>query len=435
MATEPTYRATGCCGGNAVRNAADDVPTAPTVQRGGATPQRMIVTADSYQANVSLIAPTEGDARFIAGSPAITTEPRRGIPGAVARLAWQCGYALSEEMTSAVIVAGPPVRLHVVGERGVDDVAALAIVEQFGIARVVAETVAPAGHRTRDRSWHQSLTDAWRDGRIEALLIIVPPGALPLWATQLLTTLNETASSGEVRCLVLASDADLAAALPPNTIFIPRGEHIAPQLTTALNRIRAARFLYRIQEEMPLLSRPEALAAALRAVSAARGRPAIYLDAADGTTALVADETGAAIYHDPDIDCARGAIRLLNQCEPEHITRWIPFATGANSLRTWALRRISWPMALLTDEEDRAIAAAFARVAIRQVLGKALARIPDGALWILGPTLARLGSSAMALRFVADLMPSIPVAVVACDSDDLLSTIGALAVPYPADAS
>lgn len=418
-----------------MRNAADDVSAAPTVQQGGATPQRMIATADSYQANVSLIAPTEGEARFIAGSPAITTEPRRGIPGAVARLATQCGHVLSEEMTSAVIVAGPPVRLHVVGERSVDDAAALEIAERYGVARIVAETVTPTRHRARDRSWHQPLTDAWGAGRIEALLVVIPPGALPLWAAQLLTALNEMVPPGDARCLVLASDADLAAALPPDTIFIPRGEHIAHQLTDALNRMRAGRLQHRIPDETPLLSRPEALALAMRAVSAERGRPAVYLDVADGTTAIIADETGVTVYHDADIDCARGAIRLLNRCEPEQIIRWIPFTPDANSLRTWALRRISWPMALLTDEEDRAIAAAFARMAIRLVLDTALERIPDGALWILGPTLARLGSSAAALRVVADLMPPIRVAVVACDSDDLLPATGALAIPSPADAS
>jgi hypothetical protein len=202
-----------------------------------------------------------------------------------------------------------------------------------------------------------------------------------------------------------------------------------------LNRLRAARFVQQILDETPLLSRPEALAGALHAVSVERGQPSVYFDVADGTTAIVADETGSVVYHDPDIDCARGAIRLLNRCDPEHIARWIPFPLDANSLRTWALRRMSWPMALLTDADDRAIAAAFSRVAIRLVLGKAVERIPDGALWILGPTLARLGSSAAALRIVADLMLSVRVAVVICDNDDLIPTISALAIPYPTDAA
>ncbi len=418
-----------------MRNAADDVSAVPTIPPGGVTPQRIIVTANSYQANLALIAPTEGDARFIAGSPAIVTEPQRGMRGALARLACQCGYALSGEMTSAVVVAGPPVRLHIVGERSRDDATALGIAERYGVAHVVAETAIPSRQRARNRSWCQPLTDLWRAGRIEALLVVIPPGALPLWAAQLLTALNETESSGDARCLVLTSDTALAAAVPPDTIVIPRGDQSARQLTNAMNRMRTTRCRQWIPDESPLLSRPEALAVAMRAVSVERGQPSVYLDVSEGTTAIIADESGATVYHDPDIDCARGVIRLLNRCAPEQIARWVPFTLDAQFLRTWALRRVSWPMALLTDDEDRAIAAAFARVAIRLVLGKAFERIPDGALWMLGPTLTQLGSSAAALRLVADLMPTIRVAVVACDSNDLIPAVGALAIPYPADAS
>lgn len=417
-----------------MHNAADAVSAAPTMQQGGMTPQLLIIAADSLQANISLVALTEGEARFIAGSPAITAEPHRGMLGALDRLASRCGFALAEEMIGAVVVAGPPVALHIVGELGAEDAAAIGIAERFGVARRVAEPVIPPRHLAR-RPWHHALMEEWRDGRIEALLVIVPPGALPPWAAQLLTALDETASPGEACCLVLTSDADLAAILPPDALCIPRDDHRAHRLTSALNRFRAARLLHSMPGDMPLLSRPEALAAAMRAVSAARGRPCVYLDVADGTTAIVADGTGAAVYHDPAIDGARGVVRLLHRCEPEQIIRWIPFALGADSLRTWAMRRVSWPMALLTDEEDRAIAAAFARAALRLVLGTAAERIPDGAFWVLGPAIARLGSPPMAVRVVADLMPSVRAAVVACDNDDLVSIIGAFAVASPADVS
>lgn len=418
-----------------MRNADNDVSAALTDQQSGTTAQHLIVTADSFQANISLIAPTEGRTRFIAGSPAITTEPQRGMPGALSRLASQCGYALSAEMASAAVIAGPPVQVQVVGERGEDDMAALEIAERFGVARIVGEPVTPSRPHARGHSWYQSVTRAWRDGQTEVLLIILPPGALPLWAADVLTALNETPPAGDARCLVLASDTDLAMALPPDTILFLRGDHLAQELTGALNRIRATRCLRWLPNEIPLLSRLEALIAAMRAISTERSRPSIYLDVGDGTTAIIADESATDVYHDPEIDGARGAIRLLRRCDTEQFTRLIPFTLGENTLRTWALRRISWPMAFLTDAEDRAIAAAFAHMAIRLVLGSAIGRIPDNALWILGPSLARLGSSATVLRMVADLMPSIRLAVVVCDSDDLIAATGALAIPYPGDVS
>jgi hypothetical protein len=417
----------------AVRNAADDVPAAQTGQQGGGTPQLLVITADSLQATISLVALAEGEARFIAGSPAITTEPHRGIPGALDRLASQCGFALAEGMTGAVVIAGPPVALRIVGELGDDDAAAVGIAERYGVARAV-ESLTPPRRPARGHAWYQPLIEARLDGRIEALLVVLPPGALPLWAAQLLSALHESALPGATPCLVLTSDTDLAAALPPDTAGMPRGDHLAHRLIGALNRVRAARLAHRIPDDISLLSRPEALIAALLAVHAERGQPSVYLDVADGTTAILMDDAGAAVHHDPEIDAARGAMRLLHRCDMEQIRRWIPFALDSDALRTWALRRISWPMALLTDDDDRAIAAALARAALRTVLGTVAERIPDGAMWILGPSIARLGAQA-GLRLVADLMPSVRVAVVARDDDDLIPTIGALALPYPADAS
>ncbi len=415
-------------------NAADGASATPPIQPGSVTPQLLIVTVDSVQAAIALIAPTEGEARFIASRPAIADEPHRGIPGALARLAAQCGFALTEEMIGATIVAGPPIALRVVGECDAADAAALAIVERFGVARIVAEPMTPR-NPTRDRSWYRPVIDAWRDGRIEALLVVVPPGVLPLWAAQFFTALGAVTADRQARLLALASDADLADALPADAIVLPRDAHQASHLSGALNRLRAARFLRGNAADAPILARPEALAVATRAVSAACRRPCVYLDVADGTTVMIADENGVAVYHDPETDYARGAVRLLNRCESAQITRWIPFAVSASSLRTWALRRISEPMAILADEKDRVIAAGFAHAALSMALEKIALPIPDGAMWVLGPTLARLGSHAAALRIVADLMPSARVAIVTCDDDDLIPAVGALSVSHPADAS
>jgi len=416
-------------------NAPDGVSATPTVQPGGVTPQLLIVTVDSVQAAVALIAPTEGEARFIASRPAIVDEPHRGILGALARLAADCGFTLAAEMIGATIIAGPPVAVRVVGECDAADAAALATAERFGIARMIAVPVTPPRNPTRDRAWYRSVIDAWRDGRIEALLVVVPPGVLPLWAAQFLTALGVAPASGQARLLLLASDAALADALPADAIVLPRDAHQASHLTGALNRLRAARLLHGSAADAPILARPEALAMAARVVSAACGRPCVYLDVADGTTVIVADENGVAVHHDPEIDAAHGAARLLNRCEAAQITRWIPFAVSASALRTWALRRTSAPTALLADEEDRVIAAGIARAALAMALETIALPIPDGAMWVLGPALARLGSHAAALRLIADLMPSARVAIVTCDDDDLFPAVGALSVSHPADAS
>ncbi len=416
-------------------NAADEASATPTIQPGGVPPQLLIVTVDSVQAAITLIAPTEGEARFIASRPAVADEPHRGIPGALTRLAAQCGFVLTEEMIGATIVAGPPIALRVVGVCDADDATALAIAEQFGVARIIAEPMTPPRNPTRDRLWYRPITNAWRDGRIEALLVVVPPGILPLWAAQFLTALGEVTADGQARVLLLASDADLADTVAADAIFLPRDAHRASHLTGALNRLRAARLLRGNAADAPIIARTEALAVAIRAVCAAYGGPCVYLDVADGATVMIADENRVNVHHDPEIDYARGAVRLLNRCETAHISRWVPFAVSASSLRSWALRRMSAPMAMLADEKDRVIAAGFAHAALSMTLEKIALPIPDGALWVLGPALTRLVSHAAALRFVADLMPSVRVAIVTCDDDDLIPAVGALSVSHPADAS
>ncbi|MCA1668337.1 MAG: hypothetical protein LC793_13280 [Thermomicrobia bacterium] len=434
VAVEPTDRATGLSWkAIAVQNAAAPASSGPTDQGGSILPQMLIATLDSLRTHLSLIAPTEGEARFIAGSAARADEPQRGMPAALDRLAACCGYPLAREMIGAVVVAGPPVAVRIVGEPDATERSILAVAERYGV--IVVETVTPPRHSPRDHSWYQPTIDAWRGERIEVLLIVIPPGVLPVWAAQLLTALGAIAAEPQERCLVLASDPALAMVLPPDALPIARDDHLSLHLTRALNRVRVGALPRRFVETMPLLARPEALMLAIGATKAACGTPCVYLDVAEGTTMIVANDDGVTVYHDAERDYTRGAIRLLNRGKTEQITRWIPFPATAGSLRTWALRRISSPLAPLMDDEDRAIAAALARAALHQALETSAAPIADGAMWMLGPGIARLGSHATALRFVADLLPAGCVAVVACDDADLFPAIGALAAAHPAAAA
>gem|GEM_PF-5883570 len=416
-----------------MRTSFGDAPITRTDQQGAMLPHQLFATADSLQISISLIALAEGHARFVTGSPAITHEPRRGLPGALDRLAEQCGYALTEELIRAVVVAGPPLAVHIVGDCGTTDQAALDLAEQCGIAHIVAPPILPPRHPARDRSWFEPIADAWKSGRLEALLVVIPPGALPLWVPPLLTTLSNIPCPAHARLLILGSDTDLSTALPPGALLIPRDDRLTERLTDALNRERAVRLLDRFPVEATIVSRPEALTAAARAIASARRVPCVLLDVADGTTVIVANNGTAAVYHHPDIDCARGAVRLLNRVKPDEIARWLPFTLDATALRTWALRRVSWPMAILTDDEDCAVAAALARAALRVVLGTITSPIPEGAVWIVGQSIMRLGPPAVALRMIADLMPSVRVATVAGDADDLLAVVGALGSRYPDD--
>ncbi|MHB8645029.1 MAG: hypothetical protein ACYDAR_04485 [Thermomicrobiales bacterium] len=361
--------------------------------------------------------------RFITSSTATTTEPRRGLPGALRRLAEECGFPLGEEQIRGVIVAGPPIALHVIGACSTTDQAVLDHVEQLGIARVVAPSLTPPRHPMRDRSWHAPIADAWRDGQLEALLVIIPPGALPVWAPPLLTALDETSLAGDGQLLIVGSDADLERALPPGTRFIPRGDNAVERMMHALNRIRAARLLGRVPGDATIVSRPEAVAIATRAVAARQGESCVFLDVADGTTIVVAQDGAAAVYHDPAIDYAHGTVRLLNRVGPEAIARWLPFSLDATALRTWAVRRASWPMAILTSTDDCAIAAAFARAALRTLLDT-VGAIPNGARWMLGPSVTRLGSPMASLGLIADLMPAVRLATVVSETEDLSPALG-----------
>lgn len=423
-----------------MENAAVRVPidraTAPgTDQPTGLAPHQLIVTADSLRVNLSLVAPTEGRARFITNSPAITHEARRGIPGALYRLADQCGFPCTEEMIHGVVVAGPPLALHLVGERGTADQTALDYIARYGIAHVEAPPPPLPRHPERDRAWCDAIRATWEEGEFETLLVVIPPGALPLWVAPLLTTLAEGKPAEYARLLVIGSDPDLAAALPPGALFLPRDERLTEHLAAALNYQRATRLFNWLPGQTPVVSRPEALAAAARAIATERGTPCVYLDVADGTTVVVADERAFALHHDPAMDYARSAVRLLNRAGPDEIARWLPFPLDPAALRAWAVRRVSWPMATLTDDEDRAIAAAMARAALRLALGSIRERISDGAAWILGQSVAALGAPAFALRSVADLLPAVRLATVARDGDDLLPIVGLLASLNADDAT
>ncbi len=399
------------------------------------THQQLVFTADSLRVAVTLIAPTEGRARFVAKSAGVIREAERGLPGALERLAEHCGYPLTATMASAAVVSGPPIRMRVIGEPNVADAAALDAVKRLGIATMIEPPGAPPRRPDRNASWFRPVIDAWADGSVEVLLIVIPPGVLPVWAAQILNGMRDVAPTGEARCVILASDAELTDVVPTGAALLLRDDHLTAHLTSILNPLRARRLLPGVPTDIPVISRPEALAAAVSALRAECTSPCVFLDVADGTTIVIADERGVVVHHEPEIDCSRGTLALLHRCGPERIARWIPFPIEERALRTWALRRASWPFALLVAREDREIATGFARAALSEVIETAQINMPGTASWVVGPALTQLGSPSVALHLVADLLPAAGVAGVVCDTDDLFTTVGALSFSYSADAA
>ncbi len=412
-----------------------EIPGTPITHHEDMTHQQVVFAADSLRTTATLIAPTEGHARFVAMSAAVTSERRRGIPGALARLGAQCGYGVTEAMATAAVVSGPPIRIAVVGERSDADAAALDAIVRFGIAEIAASPVAPPRRPERDATWFQPAITALGDGQTEALLIIIPPGALLLWVAQILTGIGEAASVGGARCLALTSDAALADVMPGGADLLVRDDLLVAHLTYTLNRIRAGYLLPGLPTGTPILSRPEAIVAATRAMRADEKKACVYLDVSDGTTVIVADAGAVIVHHQSEIDCSHGAVALLQRCGPERITRWVPFPIEERALRTWAVHRASSPLKALVTQEDRRIAAAFARAALCQVMEATGTRVPNKAQWVIGHALARLGPPSDAVRLVADLLPASGIAAVICDRDDLFASIGALSFTHPEDAA
>lgn len=399
------------------------------------THQQVIFAADSLNVAITLIAPTEGQTRFIANSVAHTSEPQRGIPGALARLGEQCGYPVSDTMTTAAVVSGPPLRMHVIGERGAADATALEAVERSGIAEIIASPALPPRRSERDTPWFRPAIEALRDGGIEALLVVIPPGALPLWAAQILTALGEITPTEDALCVILASDADLADVVPTGATLVVRDDHLVTRLARALNRIRAGRLLPGLPATTPVMSRSEALVAAARTMQAAGETPCVFVDVSDGTTIIVADARATIVHHDAEIDVSHGAPALVHRCGHERITRWLPSPIEERALHTWAVRRASRPGAPRVDRHDLLIASALARAALIHVMETHRIALPDTAHWIVGPALAQLASPSATVRLVADLLSASGVAVVIRDVDDLFATVGALSIPHPADAA
>lgn len=418
-----------------MRTLATEIADTPVVPPDTITHQQVILAADSLRVAITLIALTEGQTRFIAQSSANTSEPQRGIPGALARLGGQCGYPIAENMATAAVVSGPPLRMHVIGERDAADAAALEAVQHFGIADIIASPSPPPRRPARDASWFRAAIEALRGGGAEALLVVIPPGALPLWAAQILAALGETVLSEDAPCIVLASDADLAEVLPVGIRSVVRDDHLTPRLARVLNRIRAGRLLPGLRANTPVISRPEALVAAARTMQAAGERPCVFVDMSDGTTVVVADAHATIVYHDAEIDLSHGAPALVHRCGHERIARWLPSPIEERALRAWAVRRASLPVAPPADRDDFSIASALARAALIHVMETGGIAVPDAAEWVVGPALARFVSPSDAVRLVADLLPASGVAVVIRDTDDLFATVGALSIPHPADAT
>ncbi len=414
---------------------ATETPGTTLVPQENMTHQRLVFAADSLQVAAALFAPTEGHVRFVARSGAVTSEPQRGLPGALVRLGEQCGYFVSAAMATVAVVSGSPLHIRVIGEPSASDTAALEAIERFGIAAVIPSPAMPPRHPERDPLWVKPAIEALHKGRTEAILVLIPPGILPVWAAQILTEIGENAPVEASHCIIIASDADLANVVPVGATLVIRDDHLAPRVANVLNRIRAGHLLPGMIAGTSVISRPEALVAAARMMWAASETPCVFVDVSDGTTMIVADEPAAIVYHDSGVDFSRGAPALLLRCGVERIARWIPSPIDERTLRAWAIRRASLPVAPLMAREDILIASAFAHAAVSQLMEMARIGIPSNAHWVVGPALARLISPSTAVRFIADLLPASAIAMVTCDTDDLFAAVGALSIPYPTDAS
>ncbi|MDQ6905693.1 MAG: hypothetical protein M3176_02590 [Chloroflexota bacterium] len=414
---------------------ATEMPGTPLVPQENTTHQRLVFAADSLQVAATLFAPTEGHVRFVARSGAVTIEPQRGISGVLLHLGEQCGYPVSAAMATAAVVSGSPLHIRVIGEPSATDTAALEAIERFGIATVIPSPAMPPRRPERGPSWVKPTIEALHNGRIEAILVLIPPGTLPVWAAQILTEIGENAPVEASHCIIIASDADLATVVPVGATLVIRDDHLAPRVASVLNRIRAGHLLPGMIAGTSVISRPEALVAAARMMRAASETSCVFVDVSDGTTMVVADEPAVVVHHDPGADFSCGAPALLLRCGVERIARWLPFPIDERTLRAWAIRRASLPVAPLVAREDILIASAFAHAAVSHLIEIARIGIPNNAHWIIGSALARLISPSTAVCFVADLLPASGVAMVTGDTDDLFAAVGALSISYPADAS
>jgi hypothetical protein len=410
----------------------DDAMTTDT-RTSVVSPRSVILHLGDYRCEALLTAATEGATRFVASAPDEPGPSGDGVATALQMLADQCGDALTQEDIEAIIVRGRPLSARVVGELIDADRAALHAVERDGTVRILTAHDAPPRRASRRKEWAEQIAAQSRRGANDLLIVALPTGNVPVWAAQLVNAVQESPRRADHQLVILASDAALAPALLPDTILLERNDTLPRTLAGTLAHIRAARRAPNLPARAHALS---AVAATAAGVSFARGtqdETIAYLNLSEGSTIVIAHPAGIDVLHDADCDMAAGAVTLLHRVGAETIARWIPFPMDAASLRSWAVRRVAAPRALLIDPADRAIAGGFARAVFRVLIARSAApHTPTRC--IVGPGLMRIGMAADAMRAVADSVPVSRLAAIEADVDDLLPAVGYFAM-HAADSA
>ncbi|MGI8855986.1 MAG: hypothetical protein ACR2JW_09560 [Thermomicrobiales bacterium] len=412
------------------------VPVADAMQTDAETaavsPRQIILHIGDYRCEAMLTAATEGTTRFIASAPGESGQYADAVGVALRLLSEQCGYALTQEEIEAVLVRGRPLLARVVGEPNEEARAALHVTERDGVVRTVAPpAVPPRGGRLTD--WVRQVAEQFERGDVDLLIVALPPGDLPEWAAQLLNAVQAAPPGANRHLIVFASSDALAPALVPGTVLLERNDTLPQRFAERLTRIHIAHRTPDFSASVNVCSSITAVAAGL-AFARHDGKEAIaYLDLSEGSTIIVAHPSGVEVLHDAACDSAAGAVTLLHRLGVEAVAQWIPFPIDAAALRTWAVRRVAAPRALLIDPVDRAIAGGFARATLRALVAKSAA-IQTATRCIIGPGLLHTNTIEDAMLAVADVLSASRIVEIAMDVDDLMPVVGYFAMHRPDSA-
>ena len=393
---------------------------------GAIAPHNFIMCAGDDHSEAILTAATEGATRFIATARGEPGRRDDGIDTILQQISTQSGYVLAPDDIEAVLVRGRPLMSRVVGELSDDALATLRTFEQDGTVRLVSQSETPPHGGSHSAEWVRSVAEQFDRGGIDLLVIALPAGSIPEWAAQLFNALHDSSLRADRHLIVLAPDTAIAAVLP-RCATLAYGNTLRHTLADRLAHIRAAHLVPHFPPSVRALSSTTAVAAGVSFARGAADEAIVYLDISYGTTIVIAHRAGVELLHDAACDLATGAVTLLHRFGAEEIARWIPFPIDAIALRTWAIRRVAAPQALLLDPIDQAIAGGFARAIFRSIFGAAaLAHAPTRC--ILGAGILRINKAADAMHMAADILPPSHTVAVEADVDDLLPIVGYFAV-------
>jgi hypothetical protein len=379
-----------------------------------------------------LMASVEGHTRLIGTALVQAHGPDRGIRAGLHQLAADTGFPLRTEIDAidGVIIDARPLSLLLIGERPDGDAHALSAVRGLGVVRYFHIPSVPPQRADAAADWPAVIFAAWLYGSIDAILVDVPDGQMPVWAAHLFNALNTTPNAPPT--LVLAAEVGIAELAPWHARVVMRGDNLPERLASALAETQSARLLS-LNTAMPAsVFRNQAIVTAMIAAQRAEGGRFGYIDIASGTTTIVAAAERTDLAYHADLDCGAGAPALLAPPYASNTERWLPTGVDIESARRWAVRRAAGSAAVLTDTADRAMAVAFARtLATRAGESHSLA---TAATIILGPGWLQWATGSEMLAVMADaIAPPTPVQI-ALDSDDLLAAAGFIARIRPESA-